>query len=107
MAIADVLDTVMDRSLVLGYTRIGPEVRKNWWPADPRPGSMSDRRVLVTGATSGIGKAAAAGWARLGAETYVMGHNKEHRDEARAGCTPLRCATTTRSTARLGGHPRG
>ena len=24
MAIADVLDTVMDRSLVLGYTRIGP-----------------------------------------------------------------------------------
>ncbi|MDQ3716586.1 MAG: SDR family NAD(P)-dependent oxidoreductase, partial [Actinomycetota bacterium] len=84
MAITDVLDTVMDRSLVLGYTRIGPAVRKNWWPADPRPGSMSGRRVLVTGATSGIGKATAAGLARLGARTHVLGHDPDHLDDALA-----------------------
>ena len=83
MAIADVLDTVMDRSLVLGYTRIGPEVRKNWWPADPRPGSMSDRRVLVTG-------------------------DVRHRQGSRCGLGPAGCLrptswAVTRSTAtRLG-----
>ena len=34
----DVLDAIMDRSIVLGYSRLGYAVRQSWWkPDDPRP----------------------------------------------------------------------
>ncbi|MEO9322385.1 SDR family NAD(P)-dependent oxidoreductase [Nocardioides sp. C4-1] len=71
------LDTLLDRSLVLGYTRIGPAVRRRWWPADPAPGSLSGRRVVVTGATSGIGTAMVVSFARLGATVHVLGRNPD------------------------------
>ncbi len=29
------VDATLDRSLVLGYTKIGPALRRRWWPADP------------------------------------------------------------------------
>lgn len=77
-----VLDTVLDRTIVPGYTRIGPALRRRWWPADPEAGSMVDRRVLITGATSGIGKAAAVGMAKLGATVHVHGHDPDHLEDA-------------------------
>ncbi|MEC9051210.1 MAG: dehydrogenase, partial [Actinomycetota bacterium] len=47
------LDSALDRSVVLGYTSIGSGVRRRLphWPDDPAPGSMAGRRVVVTGAT--------------------------------------------------------
>lgn len=77
MAITHLLDTALDRSVVLGYTRIGSQLRRRWWPADPEPGSMAGRRVLVTGATSGIGEAMAASFVRLGATVHLLGRNAE------------------------------
>ncbi|CAN5641396.1 hypothetical protein BH11ACT8_BH11ACT8_32540 [soil metagenome] len=71
------LDALLDRSLVLGYTRIGPAVRRHWWPADPAPGSLAGRRVVVTGATSGIGEAMVSSFAALGASVHVLGRNPE------------------------------
>ena len=55
--LARAVDTVMDRSLVLGYTTIGLAVRRALpgWPADPQPRSLEGRHVLVTGASSGLG----------------------------------------------------
>ena len=53
------LDWVMDKSLVLGYTRLGPRIRRSWWPDDPRPASLAGRHVLVTGASGGLGLATA------------------------------------------------
>jgi dehydrogenase/reductase SDR family protein 12 len=70
-----VLDAVLDRSLVLGYTRIGPALRRRWWPADPAPGSLHGRRVVVTGATSGIGEAMGVSFAELGATVHLLGRD--------------------------------
>ncbi len=83
------IDTVLDRTVVLGYTSVGPALRRRWWAPDPSPGSMRGRRVLVTGATSGIGEATAAGLARLGAEVHVHGHDEGRLD---AALTRLRAA---------------
>lgn len=71
-------DRLLDRSVLLGYTRIGPALRRRWWPPDPAPGALTGRSVAVTGANSGLGKAAAVGAARLGAEVWLL-----CRDEGR------------------------
>ncbi|SDC47769.1 SDR family NAD(P)-dependent oxidoreductase [Nocardioides lianchengensis] len=77
MAITDLLDAALDRSVVLGYTSLGSRLRRRWWPADPAPGSLAGKRVLVTGATSGIGEAMAGSFARLGATVHVLGRNAD------------------------------
>ncbi len=75
------LDELLDRSIVLGYSRIGYVVRsRGWAPDDPPPDALLGKRVLVTGATSGIGRAAAAGCARLGATVHVLGRNPDHTE---------------------------
>lgn len=76
------LDKALDRSVVLGYTRLGPALRRAWWPADPAPGSLSGHVVAVTGANSGLGKATALGAARLGAEVRMLCRNAERGEAA-------------------------
>jgi len=70
------LDTVLDKSLLLGYSSIGPALRQRWWPADAVAGSLVGRHVIVTGASGGLGLAAAAGIARLGATVHLLGRTE-------------------------------
>lgn len=81
---AAALDWVMDKSLVLGYTRIGPALRRAWWPPDPAPGSLVGRHVLVTGASGGLGLATARGLTRLGATVHLTGRDATRLDTARS-----------------------
>lgn len=74
----------MDKSLVLGYTRLGPRLRRSWWPADPRPACLAGRHVLVTGASGGLGLAAATQLAGLGATVHLLGRNAVRLESARA-----------------------
>ena len=75
-------DTALDRSVVLGYSRIGSGLRSRWWPADPPRDALAGRRVLVTGATSGIGAAAVEGYLALGATVHLLGRNPAKVDDA-------------------------
>lgn len=71
------LDTLLDRTVVPGYSKIGYLVRRTWWPADdPRPGSLAGKRALVTGAGSGLGQETALGLARLGAAVHLLVRNE-------------------------------
>lgn len=75
MSLASVLDTALDRTVVIGYTKAGSALRRSSWPADPAPDALAGKRVLVTGATSGIGEAMARSFADLGAIVHVLGRN--------------------------------
>ncbi len=77
MKLSGVLDDALDRSVALGYSKIGSRLRRLWWPADAPPGAMAGKRVVVTGATAGLGEAMARSFAELGATVHLLGRNPE------------------------------
>ena len=83
MSLTSLLDRALDRSVVLGFTRVGPALRRLWWPDDPAPGSLRGSVVAVTGANSGLGKATVLGAARLGAEVRMLCRSVEKGEAAR------------------------
>lgn len=78
-AVSRLVDTALDRSVVLGFSSVGPAVRRRLpgWPADPAPGSLTGKVAAVTGATSGLGLATARGLAALGATVHLVVRDEE------------------------------
>lgn len=77
------LDRLLDRSIVPGYSAVGYHLRRRTWAADdPAPNALVGRRVLVTGAGSGLGEATALGLARLGATVHMLVRSAQRAEPA-------------------------
>jgi dehydrogenase/reductase SDR family member 12 len=87
MTPATAIDTLLDRTIVLGYGDVGFRIRRHLsgWPADPP--RMDGAVVLVTGAASGIGLATCQGFARLGASIRAVGRDPSRAADAAAQIT--------------------
>src|SRR5436190_5913487 len=76
------LDDLLDRTVLGGYSTVGYALRSRGWRASELP-RMESKVVLVTGASSGLGLAAAECFARLGATVWVIGRSEERGEKAR------------------------
>ena len=70
------VDALLELSIGGSFSRLGYVVRQHveHWSD---PGRLDDKVMIVTGASSGIGQAAAVQLAALGAEVWLVGRNAE------------------------------
>ena len=83
MTAARIVDAAIEAPIVTSFTRLGYAARRRldgWRPLDDY--DMTGRVVLLTGATSGLGRAAALQLARCGATLVLVGRNAERNAEA-------------------------
>lgn len=78
-----VLDTMLDRTVLGGYTNLGYRIRQRLWSPEDLP-RMDGRVVMITGASAGLGLAAARRFAQLGATLWLVVRNRERGQGARA-----------------------
>ncbi len=82
--LATALDTALELTVVASFSRIGPAVRRriDGWTAPPL-NALAGRTVLITGPTSGIGRAATDAMADLGARIILVGRSQARLDDLR------------------------
>ncbi len=74
----------MDRLILpgaFGFTRLGYELRQWAWPS--LDVSLQGKTVVITGATSGLGRSAAFSLAGLGARLVLVGRDREKTENTR------------------------
>ena len=71
------IDTALEVSVVGSFSRVGFQVRRRLFGWTPPPdGCLVGRTVLVTGPTSGLGRATADAVAALGARVILVGRSE-------------------------------
>ncbi len=83
--VGDLIDTLLEITVVPSFSRIGPLVRSRLYGwTQPMPGVLAGRTALVTGPTSGLGRATAQRLAELGARVILAGRNEARLAEVSA-----------------------
>lgn len=83
-ALTRIVDRAIEWPVVTSFTRMGCAIRRRvarWRPVESY--DLTGRVALITGATSGIGFAAAEALARMGAHVIVLGRDEARTDAAR------------------------
>src|SRR5690349_16739648 len=93
--LADAIDLLLELTVIGSFSRIGPAIRGrlDGW-TDPSSDALVGRTAVVTGPTSGLGRATAIALARLGARVVLVGRDRE------------RLETTGRELSRVTGTDR-
>ncbi|HSR45068.1 MAG TPA: SDR family NAD(P)-dependent oxidoreductase [Acidimicrobiia bacterium] len=78
---ANRFDELLDRTVIGSFTNVGYALRKRRW-VDDLP-SLDGKTVVVTGATSGLGRVAAEKMAGLGASIRLVGRSQPKLEIAR------------------------
>ena len=76
MSIAGVVDTLIEAPIAPSFTKVGYQLRSrldHWTPLESY--DLTGRTIVVTGATSGLGRQAAEQFARLGAHVVISGRD--------------------------------
>jgi dehydrogenase/reductase SDR family protein 12 len=79
---AEVVDLLLEASVAGSFSKIGPAVRRrtaHW----EKPPSAEGRMIVITGATSGLGRAAATALVALGASVCLVGRDAQRAESAR------------------------
>lgn len=77
-ALRALIDTILELTVIGSFSRIGPAVRGRLFGwTDPPSDALAGRTVLVTGPTSGLGRAATEQLAALGARVILVGRSDE------------------------------
>ena len=91
MSAATVIDAILEAPIVPSFTRIGFDVRRRLFRwSELGSYRLAGRVIVVTGATSGLGRAAAEQLARDGATVIIVGRNP---DKTAAVVAEIRGAT--------------
>lgn len=91
---AAAVDAALEATIAGSFTAIGYGVRRRLYGWSDPAGSMVGRTVLVTGATSGLGRASATALAAAGARVIVLG-----RDEQRTHAAAVQIRNATGNAA--------
>lgn len=78
------LDWAMDRAVLPGFSSVGYRLRGLAGSSPDPDGALRGRNVVVTGANSGIGAAAAESFAHLGAAVHMVVRDLGRGEDARA-----------------------
>ena len=76
--LATLIDAALELTVIPSFSRIGPAIRRRLFDWAPPPAAALDgRTVLITGPTSGLGRAATDALAALGARIILVGRNEQ------------------------------
>lgn len=84
MTIAGIIDRLIEAPIATSFTNVGYRLRSrldHWKPLSDY--DLTGRTVVVTGATSGLGRQAAQQFAALGAHVVISGRNQSKAERVR------------------------